>query len=44
LIPALKAMKTAASGDPRWLNLRAPNENGDPATGALLCEELGFGG
>jgi 4-hydroxy-tetrahydrodipicolinate synthase len=42
LIPALKAMMAHASGDSRWLNLRAPNANGDPAIGSRLCEELGF--
>jgi 4-hydroxy-tetrahydrodipicolinate synthase len=41
LIGGLKALKAHQSGDARWLNLRAPNENGDLSTGAALAASLG---
>ena len=37
LIPALKSFKAYQSGDARWLNLRAPLEDADPALGAVLA-------
>ncbi|MEQ8898980.1 MAG: dihydrodipicolinate synthase family protein [Roseovarius sp.] len=40
LIPALKALKARQSGDARWLNLRPPLENADPALGERLAETL----
>ena len=40
LIPALKALKAHQTGDKRWLNLRAPLENADPALGPTLAETL----
>jgi len=43
LIPALKSMVAAASGDRRWLNLRPPLENADEAVGQRLCRALSPG-
>ncbi|WP_422030142.1 dihydrodipicolinate synthase family protein [Roseovarius sp.] len=40
LIPALKALKAYRSGDRRWLNLRPPLENADPALGERLAATL----
>ncbi|KRS16848.1 dihydrodipicolinate synthase family protein [Roseovarius indicus] len=40
LIPALKALKAYQSGDARWLNLRPPLENADPALGERLAATL----
>ncbi len=40
LIPALKSLKAHQSGDARWLNLRAPLENADPALSADLVATL----
>ncbi|KZY29907.1 dihydrodipicolinate synthase family protein [Roseovarius sp. HI0049] len=40
LIPVLKALKAYQSGDARWLNLRPPLENADPALGERLAETL----
>ncbi len=40
LIPALKAYKAHQSGDRRWLNLRPPLENADPALGPVLAATL----
>jgi len=40
LIPALKALKAHQTGDPRWLNLRPPLENANPALGPRLAETL----
>ncbi len=37
LIPALKALKAQQTGDARWLNLRAPLMNADPALAAPLA-------
>jgi 4-hydroxy-tetrahydrodipicolinate synthase len=38
LIPALKSIKAAQTGEKRWLNLRAPLLNADAATGRQLNE------
>lgn len=40
LIPALKAFKSLQSKDDRWLNLRPPLMNADPALGKALAETL----
>ena len=40
LIPALKALKAHKSGDARWLNLRPPLDNADPALGPILAATL----
>lgn len=40
LIPALKALKAQQTGDARWLNLRAPLVNADPALAAPLATTL----
>lgn len=40
LIPALKAWKAHVTGDARWLTLRPPLENADPAWGPKLAETL----
>lgn len=40
LIPALKAFKAHQTGEARWLNLRAPLENADPALAAGLAATL----
>ncbi|WP_338549713.1 dihydrodipicolinate synthase family protein [Roseovarius phycicola] len=40
LIPALKAFKSLRSKDDRWLNLRPPLMNADPALGKALAETL----
>ncbi|HEV7254728.1 MAG TPA: dihydrodipicolinate synthase family protein [Mesorhizobium sp.] len=41
LISGLKAALAARSGDPRWLNLRAPHENATLAAGEALLAALG---
>jgi 4-hydroxy-tetrahydrodipicolinate synthase len=41
LIPALKSIKAAQTGDKRWLNLRAPLLNADPAIGQQLIKIIG---
>jgi 4-hydroxy-tetrahydrodipicolinate synthase len=41
LIPAMKAVLAARSGDKRWLNLRAPHENATLANGEALLIALG---
>lgn len=40
LIPALKALKAHQTGDARWLTLRPPLENADPALGPELAATL----
>ncbi len=40
LIPALKSLKAHLSEDARWLTLRPPLENADPAMGPKLAETL----
>ena len=40
LIPALKSIKAAQTGDKRWLNLRAPLSQADPSIGESLLESL----
>lgn len=40
IIPALKAFKALQSGDTRWLNLRPPLLNADPALGHTLLQTL----
>ncbi len=40
LINGLKSLKAHQSGDTRWLNLRAPHCNADPAIGAALAATL----
>ncbi len=40
LIPALKALKAQQTGDARWLNLRAPLENANPALASELATTL----
>ncbi len=40
LISGLKSLKAYQSGDARWLNLRAPHCNADPAIGAALAATL----
>lgn len=40
IIPALKSLKAHMSGDSRWLNLRPPLENADPAIGPALKAAL----
>lgn len=40
LIPALKALKAHQTGDKRWLTLRPPLENADPALGPILAATL----
>ncbi len=40
LIPALKAYKALQSNDDRWLNLRSPLMNADPALGEALADTL----
>lgn len=40
LIPALKAWKTQTTGDTRWLTLRPPLENAEPALGQALADTL----
>lgn len=40
LIPALKAFKALQSKDDRWLNLRPPLMNADPALGHALADTL----
>ena len=40
IIPALKSLKAHLSGDSRWLNLRPPLENADPAIGPALKAAL----
>ncbi|MEM8581510.1 MAG: dihydrodipicolinate synthase family protein [Pseudomonadota bacterium] len=40
LIPGLKALKAHLTGDPRWLNLRAPMLNADPDAGIRLASTL----
>jgi len=40
LIPALKSLKAHQTGDARWLNLRPPLENADPALGPKLAATL----
>jgi 4-hydroxy-tetrahydrodipicolinate synthase len=42
LIPALKSMMAAASGDARWLNLRAPQNNVDAQVGQKIKQDLGW--
>ncbi|BAV50694.1 Dihydrodipicolinate synthase [Mesorhizobium loti] len=41
LIPAMKAVLAARSGDQRWLNLRAPHENATLENGQALLVALG---
>ncbi len=41
LIPAMKAVLAAKSGDRRWLNLRAPHENVTLESGKALLAALG---
>jgi len=40
LIPALKSLKAQQTGDARWLNLRPPLENADPALGPVVAATL----
>lgn len=40
LIPALKSLKAHQTGDERWLNLRPPLDNADPALGPELAGTL----
>lgn len=40
LIPALKSFKAHQTGDARWLNLRPPLDNADPALGPVLAHTL----
>lgn len=40
LIPALKALKAHRTGEVRWLNLRPPLDNADPALGPKLAATL----
>jgi 4-hydroxy-tetrahydrodipicolinate synthase len=40
LINGLKSLRAHLSGDERWLNLRAPHCNADPAIGAALATTL----
>ena len=40
LTPALKALKAHQTGDARWLNLRPPLENADPALGPVIAATL----
>lgn len=40
LIPALKALKARQTGDARWLNLRAPLLNADPALAGPLADTI----
>ncbi|MEM8776121.1 MAG: dihydrodipicolinate synthase family protein [Pseudomonadota bacterium] len=40
LIPALKALKAQQTDEERWLNLRPPLQNADPALGAKLAATL----
>lgn len=41
LIGALKSIKAHVSGDPRWLNMRAPLLNADAAMGSELAATVG---
>lgn len=41
LIPGLKALMAERSGDRRWLTLRPPLENADPALGPVIARSLG---
>jgi 4-hydroxy-tetrahydrodipicolinate synthase len=41
LITAMKAMLAATSGEPRWLNVRAPLVSADLTQGVALRDELG---
>lgn len=41
LIPAMKAVLAARSGDARWLNLRAPHIHATAETGSALLARLG---
>jgi len=43
LITGLKSLQAYRSGDARWLNLRAPQCNADPAIGAALAATLASG-
>ena len=40
LIPALKSIKAAQTGDARWLNTRAPLLSADPAIGQKIVAEF----
>ncbi len=40
LINGLKSLLAHLSGDARWLNLRAPHMNADPAIGAALADTI----
>jgi 4-hydroxy-tetrahydrodipicolinate synthase len=42
LIPALKSMMAAASGEARWLNLRAPMDRADPSIGVEINKTLNW--
>jgi len=41
LIPALKSLIAHQTGDARWLNMRAPNENADPELGQDIAKIFG---
>jgi len=42
LIPALKSMMAAASGDERWLNLRAPMDRANAEIGKHITKDLNW--
>lgn len=42
LIPALKSMMAADSGDQRWLNLRAPMNRAEPQIGLQIQQQLNW--
>ncbi|MCZ7676354.1 MAG: hypothetical protein M5U35_11380 [Roseovarius sp.] len=44
LIPGLKSLKAHRTGDMRWLNLRPPLMDADPAPGAELAATTGEAG